>query len=222
MLLLSLEEFKLEDMKTNTIKMFSGAAVALSLCALAPAARAMDMPATMEFKQELNQNLDALFMVHSYQGNMAEVMAGKLALQRAKDPMVKMVARTIIKDHGTANRDLLGHFKAMNMTVPTDPGVANKAVYDHLKTLRGSAFDKAYISCQVGAHEGAIVLFSHEVDSGKNATIKAYAMNKLPHILGHTAELYATAAKVGAPGLNLRPAPVKDAAMKAAQEQMKM
>lgn len=197
-------------------------ATALGLALSAPAAHAMDMPKTMEFKAELNNNLDKLFMVHSYQGNMAEVMAGKLALQRAKDPQVKMVARTIIKDHGIANRDLLGHFKAMNMTVPSDPGVANKAVYDHLKTLRGSAFDKAYIACQVGAHEGAIVLFSHEIDAGKNATAKAYAMNKLPHIIGHTAELYATAAKVGAPGLNLRPAPVKEKAMAAAKEQMMM
>ena len=188
----------------------------------APVAHAMDMPQTMQFKSELNQNLDKLFMVHSYQGNMAEVMLGKLALQRASDPMVKMVAQTIIKDHGTANRDLLGHFKAMNMTVPADAGIANKAVYDKMKTLRGAAFDKAYIGAQVGAHEATVVLFSHEVQNGKNETIKQYAMNKLPGIIGHTAVLYDTAAKVGAPGLNLRPAPVKEQAMEAAQEQKKM
>lgn len=210
-------------MKTNTMKTLTGATVlGLALCASAPTARAMDMPQTMQFKSELNANLDKLFMVHSYQGNMAEVMLGKLALQRASDPQVKMVAQTIIKDHSIANRDLLGHFKAMNMPVPKDPGVANKAVYDKMKTLRGAAFDKAYIGAQVGAHEATVVLFSHEIDSGKNATIKQYAMNKLPGIIGHTAELYDTAAKVGAPGLNLRPAPVKKEAREAAEEQMKM
>ena len=208
-------------MKTTAIKMLTGAA-ALGLALAAPSARAMEMPQTMQFKSALNQNLDAVFMVHAYQGNMAEVMLGKLALQRARDPQVKQVARTIIKGHSIANRDLLGHFKSMNMPVPPDPGVANKAIYDKMKTLRGAAFDKAYIAAQVGAHEATIVLYSHEVDSGKNATIKQYATNKLPGILGHTALLYDTAAKVGAPGLNLRPQPVKKEAMEAADEQMKM
>lgn len=210
-------------MKTNKMKMLTGvAALGLALCVSAPAARAMEMPQTMQFKSALNNNLDKLFMVHAYQGNLGEIALGKLALQRAKDPMVKEVARTIVKEHGIANRDLLGHFKAMGMPVPKDAGVAAKALYEKMQTLRGAAFDKAYIGAQVGGHEAAVVLYSHEIDAGKNSTAKAYASNKLPSILGHTAMLYETAAKVGAPGTNLRPAPVKQAAPAAAQEHEEM
>ncbi len=209
-------------MKTN-IKMFLGAAaLGLSLAATAPAARAMDMPATMEFKSALNNNLDKLFMIHAYQGNLGEIKLGKLAMQRAKDPMVKMVAQTIVLEHSIANRDLGGHFKEMGMPLPKDAGIAAAALYEKMTTLRGSAFDKAYIGAQVGGHEAAVVLYSHEVDSGKNATAKAYAKNKLPGILGHTAMLYETAAKVNAPGTNLRPAPVKQAAPAAANEHEEM
>ena len=210
-------------MKNNSFKMLLGTcALGLALTATAPVARAMDMPATMEFKSELDNNLDKLFMVHAYQGNLGEVKLGKLAMMRAKDPMVKMVAKTIVMEHGIANRDLLGHFKAMGMPVPKDAGVANAALYEKMSKLYGSAFDKAYIAAQVGGHEAAVVLYSHEVDAGKNATAKAYAKNKLPGILGHTAMLYETAAKIGAPGTNLRPAPVKEAAPAAAKEHEEM
>ena len=206
-------------MKTNQVKMWVGAAaLGLSLSASMPAARAMDMPKTMDFKSALNDNLDKLFMIHAYQGNLGEIKLGKLAEKRAKDPMVKMVAQTIVLEHGIANRDLLGHFKQMGMPVPKDAGLAAEALYNKMTTLRGSAFDKAYIGAQVGGHEAAVVLYSHEVDSGKNATAKAYAKNKLPGILGHTAMLYQAAAKVNAPGTNLRPQPVKAAAPPAARE----
>ena len=211
-------------MKNNiSFKLFLGTcALGLSLSATAPAARAMDMPATMEFKMELNNNLDKLFMVHAYQGNLGEVKLGKLAEMRAKNPMVKMVAQTIVMEHGIANRDLLGHFKELGLPVPKDAGIANAAVYEKMSKLYGSAFDKAYIAVQAGGHEDAIVLYSHEVDSGKNATAKAYAKNKLPGILGHTAMIYQAAKAVNAPGLNLRPAPVKEAAPAAAKEHEEM
>ena len=211
-------------MKTNTsFKLFLGAAaLGLSLTATSPAARAMDMPATMQFKSALNNNLDKLFMVHAYQGNLGEVKLGKLAEMRAKNPMVKMVAQTIVLEHGIANRDLLGHFKQMGVPVPKDAGIANAAIYEKMSKLYGSAFDKAYIAVQAGAHEDAIVLYSHEVDAGKNATAKAYAKNKLPNILGHTAMIYQAAKAVNAPGLNLRPAPVKEAAPAAAREHEQM
>lgn len=211
-------------MKTNKsfAILLGTAAFGLALTATAPAARAMDLPATMEFKSALNNNLDKLFMVHAYQGNLGEVKLGKLAEMRAKDPMVKMVAQTIVKEHGIANRDLLGHFKELGVPVPKDAGIAGAALYEKMTTLRGSAFDKAYISAMAGGHEAAVVLYSHEVDSGKNATAKAYASNKLVGILGHTAMIYEAAAKVGAPGVELRPAPVKEAAPAAAKEHEEM
>ncbi len=178
----------------------------------------MEMPQTIKFKSALDNNLDKLFMVHAYQGNLGEVKLGKLAMQRAQNPMVKMVAKTIVFEHSVANRDLGGHFRDMNMPVPPNAGVAADALYEKMSKLRGSAFDKAYIAAQVGGHEAAVVLYSHEVNKGKNATAKAYASNKLPGILGHAAMLYETAAKVGAPGTNLRPSAVKQAAPPASQE----
>ena len=47
----------------NKFKLFLGtAALGFTLSASAPAARAMPMPQTMEFKSALNNNLDKLFI----------------------------------------------------------------------------------------------------------------------------------------------------------------
>ena len=207
-------------MKTHhSFKMLLGAAaLGLSLTATAPVARAADMPATMQLKDALNNNLDKLFMVHAYQGNLGEIKLGKLAEMRAQDPMVKMVAKTIVLEHGVANRDLKGHFGEIGVPLPSDAGIVNAALYEKMKTLHGSAFDKAYISAMAGAHEGAIVLYAHEAQNGKNATAKAYASHKLPTIIGHEAMIYQAAKKVNAPGIQLRPVEVRNAAPAAAKE----
>lgn len=206
---------------------FAGALLAVSALCLTNA-RADDMKMKMDaktvapLKMALNNNLDKLFMLHAAEGNMAEVMMGKLALQKTRNPDVKMLAQTIIKGHSMAQRDLLPHFKALGMMAPTKLGPANMAVYEKLKTLKGAAFDKAYIGGQVSAHEATIVLFEHEIDAGKVQVAKMHAMNKLPGILGHTAMLYDTAVKINAPGAALRPAPVKDAAKEVCKDMMDM
>lgn len=180
------------------------------------ASNAMPMPDPEPIKAAITANFDRIFMIHAAQTNMAEVMMGKLALRKTKNADVRMIARTTMMDHGKAQRDLASHFRAMNVPMPPDPGMANKAVYEKLSTLRGRAFDKAYMAVQVGAHENSVTLFSHEVmHGGGNSIAKMHAQNKLPGILGHTAMIYEVAKKVGAPGVNLRPPAVIQAAMQA-------
>jgi putative membrane protein len=175
-----------------------------------------------QMKATIDANFDRLFMIHAAQGNMAEVMTGNLALKKSKNPSVRMVATTIVKGHSAAQKDLLAKFKALNLAPPKDPGVGNKAIYAMLSKLNGAAFDKAFMAVQVDAHEKTITLFEHEVMSGKVAAAKSHAQNQLPGILMHTAMIYDAAVKVKAPGVELRPKPIRDAAMGASTMKMKM
>jgi putative membrane protein len=126
-----------------------------------------------------------------------------------------MVATTTVKGHGAAQKELARHFREMNIPMPSNPGPANVALYEKLSRMSGPAFDKMYMAQQVGAHEATITLFQHQIEHGKNQTAKMHAMNKLPHILMHTAMIYDTAVRVKAPGANIRPRPVLEAAMDA-------
>lgn len=182
----------------------------------------MDMAANMELKQAIDTNFDRLFMIHAAQGNMAEVMLGNLALKKSRNAGVRMVARTTIKGHSAAQKDLAQNFRALAIPMPKDPGPANVALFQKLSKMSGPAFDKMYMAQQVGAHETTITLFEHEIQHGKIAPAKAHATNKLPGILMHTAMIYDTAIKVKAPGVDIRPRAIIDAAKDANAKDMSM
>lgn len=212
-------------MKFKTMK--AGAVLLGAMCLGATGAQAQmmgdagDKAAAMELKTQIDANFDRLFMIHAAMGNMAEVMMGQLALKKSNNADVRMVARTTIAGHSAAQRDLAKHFRTLGIPMPTNPGPANVALHQKLSRMSGRPFDKMYMAQQVGAHEATITLFAHEIENGKNETAKMHAMNKLPDILMHTAMIYATAEKVGAPGVSLRPPAVREAAGKANME-MKM
>jgi putative membrane protein len=214
-------------MMKTTRKMLMGVALlgAMSVGTTGAQAQMMgdagDMAATMELKNRVDANFDRLFMIHAAMSNMAEVMLGELALRKSRDADVRMVARTTMREHAAAQRDLAKHFRTLGIPMPTNPGPANVALYEKLSRMSGRPFDRMYMAHQVSAHEASITLFAHEIENGKNPTAKAHAQNKLPGIVMHTAMIYATAEKVGAPGIGLRPPAVREAAGKAAME-MKM
>ncbi|MBW3636821.1 MAG: DUF4142 domain-containing protein [Armatimonadetes bacterium] len=202
-----------------------GAALLVTGSLAAPSAQAqnnMMMPDPAPLNAAITANFDRIFMIHAAQTNMAEVMMGSLALRRSNNPGVRMIARTTMRDHARAQRDLASHFRAMDAPLPPNPGPIHTAVYEKLSRLRGAAFDKAYMAVQVGAHEGSVTLYAHEIENGRNATAKAHAQNKLPHILGHTAMIYDVARRVGAPGVNLRPPAVVQAAMQSLSRMQQM
>ncbi len=203
----------------NTLKI--GALGALLCTSLSASAQPMDMEANMKLKEAIGANFDRLFMIHAAQGNMAEVMLGNLALKKSKNAGVRMVATTTIKGHGAAQKDLAMNFRALALPMPKDPGPANVALFQKLSKMSGPAFDKMYMAQQVGAHESTITLFEHEIAHGKIAPAKAHAMNKLPGILMHTSLIYDTAIKIKAPGIELRPRAIIDAAKDAEMANMK-
>lgn len=182
----------------------------------------MDMAANMQLKDALGANFDRLFMIHSAMGNMAEVKLGNLALKKSRNADVRMVARTTIQGHSAAQKDLAKLFRAKAIPMPTNPGPANVALYEKLSRMSGPAFDKMYMAQQVGAHEDTVTLFEHEIENGKDQDAKMHAMNKLPHILMHTAMIYDVAVKVKAPGIQLRPRAVIEAARDANMKNMAM
>lgn len=207
-------------MKTHCKILMLGTALLATTASQLQVAQAQ--PSTAQIKATVDANFDRLFMIHAAQGNMAEVMTGKLALKKSKNMAVRNVAQTIIKGHSAAQKDLMANFKALNLTPPKDPGVMNKATYAMLSKLNGAAFDKAFMAAQVDAHEKTITLFEHEMMVGKVAAAKAHATNKLPGILMHTAMIYDAAAKVNAPGTDLRPKAILDATRGASTMKMKM
>ena len=62
------------------------------------------------------------FVEEMAKAGMAEVMLGRIAVQRASDAEVKSFAQRMIDEHAAANEELMLRAGQLNVSMPTVPG----------------------------------------------------------------------------------------------------
>jgi putative membrane protein len=138
--------------------------------------------------------------------NQVDIDAGKLAASRSTDGEVKTFARLMVTDHTGVNKsatDLAAKLKVTPQDNPTSQSL--KADGDknvaHLKTLKGTAFDKAYIDHEVAYHQQVIDALDRTLIPGAtNEELKALLVKVRPAFvahLEHAKRLQASAAQKG-------------------------
>ena len=150
--------------------------------------------------------MDQLFVVRAGEGNLAEVTFSQLALKKSRDAGVRAVAQKLIEDHGKAQDELMQVARGKGMMLAPKLSATHQTLYESLSKMKGAAFDKHYMACQVGDHENTVALFQTELDGGQDSDIKGFADKFLTPIVGHTVMIYKVARQVGAPGMEMRPA----------------
>jgi putative membrane protein len=128
---------------------------------------------------------DRTFMTKAAQGGMAEVQMGKLAKDNAENQAVKDFGQKMVDDHSKANDELKSLASQKNVTLPTDLDAKDKATYDRLSSLKGAAFDKAYMRDMVTDHRKDVAEFQRESSRGKDSDVKAWAGKTLPTLQEH-------------------------------------
>ncbi len=123
--------------------------------------------------------------------NQVDIDAGKLAKSMASNADVKKFADQMITDHTGVNKsavDLVTKLKVTPEDNPTsqslkkggDENVAN------LKTLKGAAFDKAYIDHEVAYHQQVLDAVDKTlIPSATNAELKALLVKVRPAFVAH-------------------------------------
>lgn len=127
---------------------------------------------------------DQDFFTKASTDGAAEVQMGQMAVQKASSQRTRDFAQQLVKDHTAANQQLaaIAARKHANVVKQAPPD----EVSDHLKSLSGEDFDKAYAQAMVGDHQKAIALFdaaSHSSDPD----VKAFASKTLPVLKHHLA-----------------------------------
>jgi putative membrane protein len=123
--------------------------------------------------------------------NQVDIDAGKLAKSRSTNKEVKAFAELMITDHTGVNKsatDLVTKLKVTPQDNPTSQSL--KAGGDknlaHLKTLKGAAFDKAYIDYEVAYHQQVIdALDKTLIPSATNDELKALLIKVRPAFVAH-------------------------------------
>ncbi|HEX8586664.1 DUF4142 domain-containing protein [Pseudomonas sp.] len=116
---------------------------------------------------------------------VAEIEAGKLALEKGTSADVKTFAEMMVKDHTAANTKLKGIADAKKLEVSDNAMLMDKAKSMILELRSSKSFDQAYANNQVVAHEQTIALFKKEAAEGKDAELKAFATETLPKLEAH-------------------------------------
>lgn len=138
---------------------------------------------------------DKAFVQAATMSSSTEIDASKLAVKQSSDKAVKSFAHHMIVDH-TKLTAQLKMAAPHGIMVPKDN--SDTALLDSLKSLKGKAFDSAYIE-KVGlkGHKEAMDAFQKEASNGSNAQLKAAAQKALPTIQKHYAMAQALAKKKG-------------------------
>jgi putative membrane protein len=122
-----------------------------------------------------------------------DIAAGLLAAAKASQENVKQFAQLMVIEYTDVNKQATDLVAALTMTPQDNPtsqslktgGEKNVA---HLKTLSGTAFDKAYIAQEVTYHELVLnALDTTLIPNAQNAELEALLVKVRPVFVRHLA-----------------------------------
>jgi putative membrane protein len=169
----------------------------LSALALATVLLAVPPPAPA---QSINDAQIAHIVVTA---NQVDIDAGKLASSTATNAEVKAFGQRMVTDHTGVNKaatDLATKLKVTpedNATSQSIKSGGDKNVAN-LKTLKGAAFDKAYIDHEVVYHQQVLdALDKTLIPNAKNEELKALLVKTRPAFVAHLEHAKKVAASLG-------------------------
>ncbi|MNQ97689.1 hypothetical protein D3C85_1133470 [compost metagenome] len=148
---------------------------------------AVSAPVGQTSAATMGANLASAYAPSAAMGDMYEIQAADIALERAKRVDVKALARMIKTDHtaaGTALKTAVAT-AAPDIVLPTELDQRRKGLLDNLRSAGVNDFDKVYIDQQVAAHEEAVTLNRGFADNSDAPALAAHARTVLPKIEAH-------------------------------------
>jgi putative membrane protein len=123
--------------------------------------------------------------------NQVDIDAGKLATSKSTNDDIKAFARLMVTDHTAVNKSATDLAAKLKVT-PQDNATSHSLKADgekhitHLKTLKGPAFDRAYIDREVAYHQQVIdALDKTLIPGASNGELKALLVKVRPAFVAH-------------------------------------
>ena len=135
--------------------------------------------------------------------NQVDIVAGKLAEQKAKSAEVKAFGKQMVTDHTGVNKQAVA--LAGKLGVKPEDNATSQSLKQggeenvkHLKTLKGADFDKAYVDHEVAYHEQVLDAIDKVlVPNAKNEELKGLIVKVRPAFEAHLQHAKMMQAKLG-------------------------
>ena len=123
------------------------------------------------------------FLIVASIGNLQEISAAHLAVQKGKSADVRSFGQMMIDDHGKAEQQLLALAKTRGISLPA---AATGGIQPDLKLKNaGGNFDQLYVHAMVVNHASTVETFENYATTGKDPAVKAWAQRMLPILKMH-------------------------------------
>jgi putative membrane protein len=123
-------------------------------------------------------------------GDLYEVQAGQLALQRSQSPEVRAMAQAMIDQHTQSSTLIAQAASQQGLTPVSDLPAPKLAMLQRLRDAPDDQFDRVYMDQQVTAHMNAAALHEGFAQSGSGALQQA-AIQIQPTVQTHLDSAYA-------------------------------
>ena len=118
-------------------------------------------------------------------GDMFEIEASKIALERSKVQPVKDFAQMMIDAHTATSTEMGGLASTAGVMAPTALDNDHSAKLDELRNASLQDFDDKYIDQQTATHSAALDLHKDYANNGKDAALQAFAAKTAPAVDAH-------------------------------------
>jgi putative membrane protein len=114
--------------------------------------------------------------------NDYEIAAGRMALAKSGNEIVRGFATRMIAEHTEAAEVLIKSRAEAGVSYAPDPAAQpnTTAVLQRLSALQGPEFDTAYANAEVGSHMNAVDQLGAYSQNGDNGTLRRYAQAMFP------------------------------------------
>ncbi|WP_051796490.1 DUF4142 domain-containing protein [Kibdelosporangium aridum] len=126
-----------------------------------------------------------MFLMTVHQINLAEIEAGRLALQKGQCAAVKRIAHVFIEDHSRIDNEIQSLADKFEVRLPDAPDAEARKRLAELAALSGLQFDDAWLRLQAAGLREAIKLGKRQLRHGRSPQVKALAANAVPVVLRH-------------------------------------
>lgn len=165
-------------------------ALAASLLGLSPIA-AQDFPETAvgpvntpSIQAPLSAQ-DVEFLRRAAEMNMAQIMAGQVAMQRGAIELVRQFGARQAVDHTNIESLMMRISTRKRVALPLQPDDLRKAEIFKLGNLSGKTFDEAYADFLVREHKELLSMYEKQMKDGKDEGLCAIARRVLPRLRAH-------------------------------------
>lgn len=150
---------------------------------------AVAVPVGQASAATLGANTVGGYVPSAAEGDMYEIQAANVALERSQNADVKALATMIKADHTAASTAFkaLAPTAAPDVVLPTALDERRQGMVDNLGTAPAADFDKTWLDQQIAAHQEALTLHRGFSDNADAPALAEHARMVVPKIEAHLA-----------------------------------